>query len=740
MEEKFKFTDEEKLQLGEIATRLRKLMGDSLKPEDESNLRQQLEAEISDNKISRDIFGLNPILLSFQTAELELEEIGMKRECVLAIMLYNSIISGNLSIERTEQLFGKSVAQIIHGLVRIHELYTKTPVIESENFRNLLLSFAEDMRVILIMITDRVNLMRQIRDTDNTEAKLRVAEEASYLYAPLAHKLGLYKLKSELEDLSLKYLEHDAYYMIKDKLNATKRSRDAYIEKFITPIDEKLKQMGIKCHIKGRTKSIHSIWQKMKKQQCGFEGIYDLFAIRIIIDSPYDQEKMLCWQTYSLITDMYQPNPKRLRDWLSVPKSNGYESLHITVLGPEQKWVEVQIRTERMDEIAERGLAAHWRYKGIKGESGLDEWLNNIRTALENSDDMQLMDQFKMDLYEDEVFVFTPKGDLLKFPKGATVLDFAYHIHSGVGNKCVGGKINGRNVPIREPLRSGDTVEILTQNNQTPKRDWLNIVQTSRGKAKVRQALKETQVKDGLFAKEILERRFKNRKVDVEESIMSHLIKRMGFKETSDFYKQIVDNKLDANDVVDRYIEERDRELNQKMAGVVRSAEEFSFDAQSGQAVSYNNIGNDDELVIDQNLKGVDYSLAQCCHPIYGDPIFGFVTVSGGIKIHCQNCPNAPELRKRFGYRIVKARWSGKGQSQYNITLRIVGNDDLGIVNNITSIISKEEKIVMKSINIDSHDGLFSGNLNVLVDDTSKLESLLKKLRTVKGVKSVARL
>ena len=740
MEEKFKFTDDEKLQLGEIATRLRKLMGDSLKPEDESNLRQQLEAEISDNKISRDIFGLNPILLSFQTAELELEEIGMKRECVLAIMLYNSIISGNLSLERTEQLFGKSVAQIIHGLVRIHELYTKTPVIESENFRNLLLSFAEDMRVILIMITDRVNLMRQIRDTDNTEAKLRVAEEASYLYAPLAHKLGLYKLKSELEDLSLKYLEHDAYYMIKDKLNATKRSRDAYIEKFITPIAEKLKQMGIKCHIKGRTKSIHSIWQKMKKQQCGFEGIYDLFAIRIIIDSPYDQEKMLCWQTYSLITDMYQPNPKRLRDWLSVPKSNGYESLHITVLGPEQKWVEVQIRTERMDEIAERGLAAHWRYKGIKGESGLDEWLNNIRTALENSDDMQLMDQFKMDLYEDEVFVFTPKGDLLKFPKGATILDFAYHIHSGVGNKCVGGKINGRNVPIREPLRSGDTVEILTQNNQTPKRDWLNIVQTSRGKAKVRQALKETQVKDGLFAKEILERRFKNRKVDVEESIMSHLIKRMGFKETSDFYKQIVDNKLDANDVVDRYIEERDRELNQKMAGVVRSAEEFSFDAQSGQTVSYNNIGNDDELVIDQNLKGVDYSLAQCCHPIYGDPIFGFVTVSGGIKIHCQNCPNAPELRKRFGYRIVKARWSGKGQSQYNITLRIVGNDDLGIVNNITSIISKEEKIVMKSINIDSHDGLFSGNLNVLVDDTSKLESLLKKLRTVKGVKSVARL
>ena len=740
MEEKFSFTVEEKAQLVQLANSLRRVMGDSLQPNDEENLRKQLETEINNNKIRRDVFGLNPILLSFQTAVLELEEIGMKRECVLAILLYNSIISGNLSLEETARVFGDSVAHIIHGLVRIHELYTKNPVIESENFRNLLLSFAEDMRVILIMITDRVNLMRQIRDVENKEAQQRVAEEASYLYAPLAHKLGLYKLKSELEDLSLKYLEHDAYYMIKDKLNATKKSRDAYIAKFIAPIEEKLKVMGIKCHIKGRTKSIHSIWQKMKKQQCGFEGIFDLFAIRIIIDSPIELEKMQCWQTYSLITDMYQPNPKRLRDWLSVPKSNGYESLHITVLGPEQKWVEVQIRTERMDEIAERGLAAHWRYKGIKGESGLDEWLGNIRSALENNDNMQLMDQFKMDLYEDEVFVFTPKGDLLKFPKGATILDFAYHIHSGVGNKCVGGKVNGKNVPIREPLHSGDTVEVLTQVNQKPKRDWLNIVQTSRAKSKIRLALKETLVKECQYAREILERKFKNRKIDIDESVMSHLIKKMGFKETSDFYKQLVDEKIDANDVIDRYVEERDRELNQKLSGVVRSADEFSFGTEDGTQTSYNIVGSDDELVIDQNLKGVDYSLARCCHPIYGDAIFGVVTVTGGIKIHCQNCPNAPELRKRFGYRIVKARWSGKGQSQYSITLRIVGNDDLGIVNNITSIISKEEKIVMKSINIDSHDGLFRGNLNVLVDDTSKLELLLKKLRTVKGVKSISRL
>ncbi len=730
------FTIEEKKEFMQLAASLKEAVSGTLMPNDEKNLKAQIETELRQGSLARDVFGLNPILLSMQTAQLEVEEIGMKRDCVIAILLYNSVIGGRLTLDTARELYGDGIANIIHGLVRIHELYTKTPIIESENFRNLLLSFAEDMRVILIMIADRVNLMRRIRDTGNDEARRRVAEEASYLYAPLAHKLGLYKLKSELEDLSLKYLEHDAYYMIKEKLNATKKSRDAYIERFIQPIKQKLDELGIKCHVKGRTKSIHSIWQKMKKQKCGFEGIYDLFAIRIIIDSPFDKEKMLCWQAYSLVTDMYQPNPKRLRDWLSVPKSNGYESLHITVLGPENKWVEVQIRTERMDEVAERGLAAHWRYKGIKGESGLDEWLGNIRTALETGDDMQLMDQFKMDLYEDEVFVFTPKGDLLKFPKGATILDFAYHIHSGVGNRCVGGRINGKNVSIREVLHSGDQVEIVTQNNQTPKQDWLNIVQTARARAKIRLALKETQVKESVYAKEMLARKFKNRKIEMEESVMSHLIKKLGFKETSDFYKQLTDEKLDANDVIEKYVEERDRDQKQHAATNVRSAEEFCYERPEDEVGR----GSDDVLVIDRNLKGLDYTLSKCCHPIYGDPVFGFVTVSGGIKIHHVNCPNAPELRKRFGYRIVKAKWSGKGASQYSITLRVVGNDDIGIVNNITSVISKEEKIVMRSINIDSHDGLFSGNLVVQLEDTSKLEALLKKLRTVKGVKSVTRL
>ena len=676
--------------------------------------------------------------MASQTAEILREEIGLKGDALQAVMLIPEVDEGKLTLEEVEAQYGPQVSRILHGLNRIQQLYQKNPVIESENFRNLLLSFAEDMRVILIMIADRVNLMRQIRDTENVEAKLEVSQEAAYLYAPLAHKLGLYKLKSELEDLSLKYLEHDAYYMIREKLNETKASRDAYIAAFIRPVEEKVKAAGIKCHIKGRTKSIHSIWEKMKKQKCGFEGIYDLFAIRIIIDCPEDKEKMQCWQAYSIVTDMYQPNPKRLRDWLSVPKSNGYESLHITVLGPEQKWVEVQIRTERMDEIAERGVAAHWRYKGVKGEGGLDEWLTGIRNMLEHADGQEAMDQFKMDLYEDEVFVFTPRGDLYKFPVGATVLDFAYHIHSKLGNQCTGGRINGKVVSIRQLLKSGDQVEILTSSQQKPRQEWLSIVKTSRAKSKIRLALKETQVKEGLFAKEMLERKFKNRKIEQEEATMFHVIKKLGFKEVSDFYKQIADGQLDVNTVIDKYVELKEGEKVVTGDNMARSASEFDLD--ESRFSQMNAHMTDDTLVIDRDLKGLDYQLARCCHPIYGDPIFGFVTINGGIKIHRQDCPNAPELRRRYGYRIVKARWSGKGSSQYSITLRVIGNDDIGIVNNLTSIISKDERLVLRSINIDSHDGLFSGNLVVMLEDTSRLEALIKKLRTVKGVKQVERI
>ena len=735
MEQTFEFTQNEKSETLAILARLKEDIGDTLKPGDERKLHEHIINAISENKIQRDIFGLNPILHALQTAEIATHEIGLKRDGAIAVLLYNCVQHDMMGLDNIKNDFGQSVANIINGLIKVQSLYRKNPVVESENFRNLLLSFAEDMRVILIMIADRVNLMRQIKHTANTEAQRQVSEEASYLYAPLAHKLGLYKLKSELEDLSLKYLERDAYYMIKEKLNATKRSRDAYIDKFIKPIQQKLEEAGLHFHMKGRTKSIHSIWQKMKKQKCGFEGIYDLFAIRIIIDAPLKLEKMQCWQAFSIVTDMYQPNPKRLRDWLSVPKSNGYESLHITVLGPAKKWVEVQIRTERMDDIAEHGLAAHWRYKGVKSESNIDQWLANIRSALEAGDDLEVMDQFKMDLYDDEVFIFTPKGDLIKFPKGATVLDFAYHIHTGVGNSCVGGRINGKVVPFRQILNSGDTVEIITQTNQKPKRDWLNIVKTSRAKAKIRLALKETQKKEGLMAKELLERRFKNRKIEPEESIMGQLITKMGFKEQSDFYKQIADEKLDPNAVIEKYLQIRDQTVNTGQQKPTRSAEEFEYENPVEDIARQ----NDDALIIDRNLMGIDYSLAQCCRPIYGDSIFGFVTVSGGIKIHRTDCPNAPELYRRFGYRVVKARWSGKGNGQYAITLRVIGNDDIGIVNNITSIISKEEKIVMRSINIDSNDGLFRGNLVIQLEDVSRLNSIIKKLQQVKGVKQVTR-
>ena len=736
MEGKLVFTPAERAEADELLGQLRQLVGENLHPEDASNVEKLLRTAIESGSLHRNVFGLNPIVCALQTALIAVSDIGLKRDCVIAVLLYDNVMSGFTTVETIHELFGGGVSTIIRGLVKVQLLYKKNPKIESENFRNLLLSFAEDMRVILIMIADRVNLMRQIRDTPNAEAQHEVSEEASYLYAPLAHKLGLYQLKSELEDLSLKYLEHDAYYMIKEKLNATKKSRDAYIKAFIGPVSEQLTAAGLKFHIKGRTKSIHSIWQKMKKQQCGFEGIYDLFAIRVILDSPEKLEKMQCWQAYSIVTNMYQPNPKRLRDWLSVPKSNGYESLHITVLGPERKWVEVQIRTERMDEIAEHGLAAHWRYKGIKAEGGMDEWLAQIRSALEAGDDLQVMDQFRMDLYEDEVFVFTPKGDLLKFPKGATVLDFAYHIHTKVGNGCVGGKINGRNVSFRAELHSGDTVEVLTSTTQRPKQEWLSIVKSAHAKAKVRLALKETQVRDGLYAKEMLERRFKNKKIDIEEPVMAHLLKKLGIKEMSDFYKQIADGKLDMSAVIDMYQETyaHDHNLNQPKKGA--SAEGFAYENPNEELVQK----SDDVLVIDRNLKGLDFSLARCCHPIYGDPVFGFVTISGGIKIHRQDCPNAAELKRRFGYRVVKARWSGKGNNQYAITLRIIGNDDIGIVNNITNIISKEEKINVRSINIDSHDGLFSGNLVVLLEDNAKLTALVKKLRTIKGVKQVSRI
>lgn len=706
------------------------------KKEDARRIADFMESAIAtDTSLTYDEFGLNRTILALKAIRLAVDEIGIRGHALTAYLL-RAVVRNPEQCELVERYFGKDVAHTLRGFLRVEALEVKTEAMRTDNFRNLLVSQAGDMRVVLMLIADCVNIMRHIKDTENVAAQRKVSTEAAYLYAPLAHKLGLYKLKSELEDLSLKYLEHDAYYMIKENLNATKRSRDAYIERFIAPIRQMLDAEGLRYHMKGRTKSIHSIWQKMKKQQCGFHGVYDLFAIRIILDSPLEKEKEQCWKVFSLITNKYESNLKRLRDWLTVPKSNGYESLHITVKGPEDKWVEVQIRTERMDEIAEHGLAAHWRYKGVKSSGGgVDSWLADIRSALETGNEGLLTQSLSSDMKEQEVYVFSPKGDLYRLPPHSTVLDFAYTIHTGVGNRCVGGRIDGKNYSIRQPLESGQTVEILTSSTQKPKAEWINIAQSNHARSKIRSAVRELTAGDIALGKEMLERKMKNRKIDWDEAIINQLIKKMGYKESFDFFKDLGDEKLDVNRVLDTYVDLGRREQGLAERAAIRSAEEFNMNSEVMQKAK----GDQDELVIGRDLKGLDFQLARCCNPVYGDEIFGFVTVSGGIKIHRTTCPNAPALRDRFGYRIVKARWAGKGHGSYPITLHVVGQDDLGIVNNITSIISKEEHIMLRSINIDSNDGLFSGILTILVDDTQRLTALIKKLRTVKGVKAVSR-
>ena len=713
--------------------RLLKDMGDALEPGDVENLRRDVESAYTQGAYRDDIYGLNILVRNIHTALIVSEEIGLKRASIISTLISEAVLSGKMPIGDVEKKYGSDVSGIINGLIKTQELYSKNAVIETENFRKLLLSFAEDVRVVLIMIADRLYLMRVAKHFQDEEQRMKIAAEASYLYVPLAHKLGLYKIKSELEDLSLKFRDRAAYDFIARKINETKTSRDKYVAAFIAPIEEKLKDANLKFDIKGRTKSIHSINNKVQKHKVEFENIYDLFAVRVVLESPLEKEKAECWQVYSIITDMYQPNPKRLKDWLSIPKSNGYESLHTTVMGPEGRWVEVQIRTKRMDEIAERGLAAHWKYKGLKGEDGIDDWLNNMREALESKDTSpgDLIKDFKMDLYDEEIFVFTPKGDLFKLPKNATVLDFAFAIHTGVGSKCVSAIINGKNVTIKHRLKSGDQVDIHTSPNQSPKQDWLNFVVTSKARVKIKQSLKEAETKQVALAKELLQRRFKNRKIEEDEGKMMRLIKKIGYKKVTDFYADIATEKLDVNTVIDQYLELEKKEAEVEHAD--RSVENYRAVTPAEEIAQ-----SDDALIIDQNLTGIEYKLAKCCNPIFGDEIFGFVS-SQGIRIHRKNCPNAPELFNRFGYRVVNARWSGKSDGNYPITLRIIGNDDIGIVTNITSVISKENGMTLRSISVDSSDGLFQGNITVLVSNTSVMDSLIKKIKAVKGVKQVTR-
>lgn len=733
------FTKEERAVLPARCRHLLRILGSSGGDADFRAVRRAYENADASHLPCRDRFGFNALLSAIATAEALCESIDTDGPMVLAILLSPLYGSGALDDEVVERNWGSDVAKMVRGLAKVSSLYSKAVAVESDNFRKLLLTFAQDIRVIIIMIVDRLRLMRAINHHPAEKLVRETANEANYLYAQLAHRLGLYAIKSELEDMSLKYSNRDMYSRIARELKETKVRRDAYIADFIAPLKAKLEAEGLKFEIKGRTKSIYSIWNKLKKQHNTIEDIYDLFAIRVVIDCPPEREKAECWLAYSIVTDMYRPNPGRLKDWISIPKSNGYESLHITVYGPAERWVEVQIRTHRMDVIAEKGLAAHWRYKGIKSENGLDAWMNNVRDILEAAETgpMELMRNFKMDVYSHEVFVFTPKGDLYKLPQGATVLDFAFHIHSRVGTQCVGGKVNGRNRKLNYRLASGDTVEILTSPRQEPSRDWLGIVVTSKAKAKIRAVLKENENRTAELGKELLQRRFANRKIEMDEAMMSRTVSKMGFRDAIAFNSAVGAGEIDVNDVVECYLACQERQLKAEEGGERVSASTYVLAPATEEAVSTDK--NSDVVVIGDNIKGINYRLAKCCNPIYGDPVFGFISAEGVIKIHREDCPNATHIRQRYGYRIIRTRWSGQGGTQFPASLRVVGKDDIGIVTNITSIINKEKSVSLRSISIDSHDGLFAGVLVVGISDVSSLNRLIKKIETIKGVKNVQR-
>lgn len=728
------FTDEEKILVKSQYKTLLNSVKDIVSRHDINRVHQIIRKGVADNHFGRDKYGINPSIRHLITANTLVESFGADRNMIIAIMLYNLCKNDYLPENYILKEFGSDIAKLVKGLLQVSSLYKKRSAVESENYHKLLLTFAEDIRVIIIMTIDRLSLMRMINHHPDTKFVQDIANEAKFLYAPLAHRLGLYKIKSELEDLSLKYTKRDTFTEIANKLNRSKVKRDEYIANFIAPVKEALLKAGLNFEIKGRTKSINSIYNKMVKQNADVDDIYDLFAIRIIIDTAEEKEKTECWVAYSIVTDLYKANPARLKDWLTIPKSNGYESLHITVYGPENQWVEVQIRSRRMDEIAEKGLAAHWKYKGIKSESNLDTWMNNIRDLLEAGKDgnKELIKEVKMDIYDKEVFVFTPKGDLYKLPQGATLLDFAFHIHSKLGCSCTGGKVNGKNQKITYRLQSGDTIEILTSTTQTPKLDWLSFVVTSKARNKIKQAVNEMHAKVADLGKELLQRRFKNRKIDVEEALLMRTIRKLGYKTVTDFHTAIANETLNVNDVIDTYIDidNKDNETTTH-----ETAANFVLQPTSDREDYRPN----DILVIGENMKGINYSLCKCCNPIFGDDVTGYISSSGAIKIHRSSCTNIKHLLAKDPNREIKATWSGKIGSQFAVTLRILGNDDIGIVTNITSVITKEKDTTLRNISIDSNDGLFQGYMVIGVGDKATLNNLIKKIRNIKGVKDVQR-
>ena len=701
--------------------------------EEQKKIREAFKLVTDLNSTIRRDSGEPNIYHLLDVARICVDEMGLGASSIISALLHETIRRNQLTLPDIEKQFGSRVALIVDGLTKISEIDPKNPKSQAENFRELLLTISKDVRVILIKIAERLETMRSLSSMPS-EVQLKQSWVTFYLYAPLAHRLGLYRIKSEMEDLAMKYTNSEEYSTIVKKLKNSTAKRNKYIKEFIDPIQKDLATKDFNFDIKGRTKSVYSIWKKMQKQGVDFEEVYDLFAIRIILNSPLEKEKSDCWQVYSIITDKYTPNPERLRDWISVPKNNGYESLHTTVVGPEGKFVEVQIRSTRMDLIAENGLAAHWKYKGIKQEQNIDEWLTKVREIIETSDSSpeDFVDHFKANLYTKEIFVFTPKGDLRKLPAGATVLDFAFDIHSNVGCQCVGAKVNSKNATIRQVLNNGDVVEIIQSKNQKPKDDWLNVVITSKAKGKIKQSLREEKNKEILLGKEILYRRFKNWKVTNAEDAIHILQKHLKLKYQPDLFSLIANEKVDLSNLKsvilqpDKKTEDLIDEKTEETAKTI---------AARKQHVS------DDFLVIDEKLVNVDYKLARCCNPIFGDNVFGFVTISEGIKIHRTNCPNAPQLNARWGYRIVKAKWKeSKMVGSFQTTIKINGFDELGIINRISEVISKDLKVNMRSINVNSSNGIFEGRIQLFVSDIKNLEMLLYKLNNIKGVQKAVRL
>jgi len=668
-----------------------------------------------------------PLLLYYlELARVTASDIGLGLPAVICALL-SGVREGSEAWSDIDALNDPSIKQVIEGLSRVTTLKGRDFSGQAENFRKLLLSLADDGRVILIALAERLLVMRRLDRLPEKE-RLPVASETHFLFAPLAHRLGYYNIKSEMEDLAMKLMEPEEYSAIEARLKQTTTSRNRLIREFSKPVMEKLDSMGIRYELKSRTKSIHSIWQKMKRQGVPFEEVFDIFAIRIIIDTDPEHEKSSCWQVYSVVTDIYQPDPSRMRDWISVPRTNGYESLHITVVTPAGRWVEVQIRTRRMDEIAEKGLAAHFRYKGIKGEGGLDAWMTQMREVLgtvekEGSD---FLGNIRPGLYADEVFVFTPKGEVRQLPVGATLLDFAFDIHTEVGSKCIGGKINGRNVQLKHKLQNGDHVSVITSSKQTPKRDWLSFVITNKARTKIKQALNEEKFKLAADGKEMLTRRLKNWKIPYGDAIVVKLLTEYGFKTSQDLYFSIAIGETDL------------LQIKKVLLRTEEQPEETTARAPEHHQHEETNIS--DYLIVDEKVEGLDYKLARCCNPVFGDRIFGFVTVLEGIKIHRATCPNADFMISNFPYRVVRARWTRLDSARgFLAQIRLTGVENLGIVSRITEILAEYKGVAVKNFTYSMNNGLFEGRIELLVPNINLLYSIIKKIQSVRGITRVTR-